>query len=362
MASTTSAKTIDLNCPGCSALLELDRGFAGGVCRCSTCGTLMTVPRLDTEKAEALVRAERPGEAPGARRERPERPEAPGRRASLTRNARPTSVPRGDAPSQPEAEPAGEQVYRTASGREVRVDASAVPTAEAKRKAIRAATVAVFVLVVGGVLALCGLAVTLLVTQPTPEQIAAQTHVPVHTYDASANPYAIEGPNLLGLPLTNRVALVFDPGGMDEASFSTVRSALLDGLSRRSDAVRVSVFVLEDDGGFRALVDGRRLGTVDPASIEAALAEATADAGSLTPAVSVAMEDDPSLLIVATGRDVPDAEGEAVSLLVPADDVRFDAVLIDADSFSLEDIARRTNGHYATLDPDFELRDWRPVE
>lgn len=43
---------IDLECPNCHESLELDAGFAGGVCRCANCGTLMTVPENAGEKAE----------------------------------------------------------------------------------------------------------------------------------------------------------------------------------------------------------------------------------------------------------------------------------------------------------------------
>ena len=48
-------QTLDIECPSCSEMLELDAGFAGGVCRCSNCGTLMTVPS-DAGKAESLTR------------------------------------------------------------------------------------------------------------------------------------------------------------------------------------------------------------------------------------------------------------------------------------------------------------------
>ncbi len=36
---------ISLACTKCSTLLNVDDGFAGGVCRCSACGTIQTVPR-----------------------------------------------------------------------------------------------------------------------------------------------------------------------------------------------------------------------------------------------------------------------------------------------------------------------------
>ncbi|MEM7576791.1 MAG: hypothetical protein AAF328_04875 [Planctomycetota bacterium] len=369
MASRASAKTIDLNCPGCGALLQLDRGFAGGVCRCSTCGTLMTVPKLRNEKAEELVRAERPGEQPGQRPDRPARPEAPGqrpRKTSMTRNARPTSAPRAPEPvaDEPSETGAGEQVYRTASGREVKVDAARVPMAESKRKAIRAATVAVFVAVVGGVLALCGLAAYMLVTQPTAEEIAAATYVETFSYDDRANPYAIEAPNLLGLPLSNRVALVLDPAEMSGEAWETTSNALIDGLSREAGAVRASVYLLDPEGGYRPVVDREALGSVDVDGVREALREVGDEATgvSLEPAVARALEYEPEVLIVVTGRSLRTAEASAVASAVPEGGVRFDALLIDADSFDLEDLARRTGGHYATLDPAYDLEAWLPVE
>ncbi|MEM1446358.1 MAG: hypothetical protein AAGF84_09900 [Planctomycetota bacterium] len=363
MATKASAKTIDLNCPGCSALLELDRGFAGGVCRCSTCGTLMTVPKLSSEKPETLVRAERPGEKPGtpSRPSRPQRPEAPPKKTSLTRNARPTSVPREETPAVPEVEE--EHVYRTASGREVRVDESRVPMAESKRRAIRAATVAVFVAVVGGVLALCGLATYMLVTQPTAEEIAAANYVETFSYDELANPYAIEAPNLLGLPLANRVALVLDPSGMSSETWATVRGALLDGVGRDQRNVFLTVVVLDAEGVSMPLNQAPLspdrpaelasvLEAIDPAEVTAALGDG----------VDSALRVEPEVLIVATGRSLKSDEASAIEASIPEEGVRFDALLIDADSFALEDAARRTNGHYATLDAGFDLETWQPVE
>ncbi|MEM1099491.1 MAG: hypothetical protein AAGH92_11970 [Planctomycetota bacterium] len=359
MASKAPGKTIDLNCPGCGALLALDRGFAGGVCRCSTCGTLMTVPRQETEKAEELVRAERPGEKPGSR---PQRPEAP-TKTSMTRNARPSSVA-SETRSTKSADSSDPQVYRTASGREVKVDEAAIPMAEVKRKAIRAATVVVFVVVVGAVLALCGLAAYMLVTQPTAEEIAATTYVETFTYDQSANPYEVEAPNLLGLPLANRVALVLDPSAMDREVWTTVSDAVLDGLSRSGSSVRVSVFLLEPEGGFRTLVDREVLGAVDLDAAGEAFRDVNDEATgvSFEPAVARALEREPQVLIVVGGRPLASDEARAVESAVPQADVRFDALLIDTDSFTLEDAALRTNGHYATLDPEYDLGAWRPVE
>jgi hypothetical protein len=37
-----------VQCYHCSTILELDEGFRGGVCRCSTCGSLLQVPKAST--------------------------------------------------------------------------------------------------------------------------------------------------------------------------------------------------------------------------------------------------------------------------------------------------------------------------
>lgn len=44
---------IQLVCTKCSTVLTVDDGFAGGVCRCSTCGTIQTVPRKNEVAAKS---------------------------------------------------------------------------------------------------------------------------------------------------------------------------------------------------------------------------------------------------------------------------------------------------------------------
>ena len=56
---------LQVRCPRCKDELELDPGFAGGVCRCSSCGALMTVP------------GEEPGSGRRFKRKRSDRPDVP---------------------------------------------------------------------------------------------------------------------------------------------------------------------------------------------------------------------------------------------------------------------------------------------
>ncbi len=344
--------TIDLQCPGCETLLELDRGFAGGVCRCSDCGTLMTVPDSAADRPERL---ERP-DAPVQPQSRPDSPSKPSRRASTTRTKPTRSRSR-------EPEPKGKQTYRTASGRTITVDHDRViPMAPVKRHAVRAATVLVFVAVVGGVLGLCGFGVYLMWSRPDAKQVAEAQYVETFQFDPDANPYTIAAPHVLGLPLTNRVAVVYDTTTLTADQLASVNPLLLDGLRRGDPAVAVTLIANRAQGELDTLLDERPLDRVDTEALRRDLADLTANAAGspLISATQRALNDDPEVLILVTARRVDQAEARAVANLLPPSGVRLDAVMIDADSFALEDLTREHGGHYVTLASDQELADWQP--
>ncbi|MEM6458856.1 MAG: hypothetical protein AAF710_05635 [Planctomycetota bacterium] len=47
---------LKLVCPSCSFKLEIDAGFAGGVCRCTSCGAVLSVPRDPQRDAPTMIR------------------------------------------------------------------------------------------------------------------------------------------------------------------------------------------------------------------------------------------------------------------------------------------------------------------
>lgn len=53
-----------VQCFHCNAVLELDDGFRGGVCRCSTCGSLLQVPKGEADAPPKAKRV-RPAVPPG---------------------------------------------------------------------------------------------------------------------------------------------------------------------------------------------------------------------------------------------------------------------------------------------------------
>ncbi|HMB95205.1 MAG TPA: hypothetical protein VKK61_04125 [Tepidisphaeraceae bacterium] len=59
---------ISLNCTNCRTVIEMDDGFAGGVCRCKHCGTIQTVPSRSQGKqsSKALYKKNMRGQMSGS--------------------------------------------------------------------------------------------------------------------------------------------------------------------------------------------------------------------------------------------------------------------------------------------------------
>src|ERR1041384_1880667 len=66
--SGAARMAVVVQCFHCNAVLELDEGFRGGVCRCSGCGSLLQVPKADREVGSRRKRPAAPSSAssPGA--------------------------------------------------------------------------------------------------------------------------------------------------------------------------------------------------------------------------------------------------------------------------------------------------------
>lgn len=235
-------QTLDLDCPSCGETLELDAGFAGGVCRCSNCGTLMTVPR-DAGRAEKLTSAPARSDSPNDEidpdelepvgRPGPARRGAGGTRGKAKRGK--SKNKRGAARS--ETIDAGE--YRTATGKIVTVEAPMrVPMAESKRKQVRVATTVVFMSVILCIAAVAVYAIITMVsgdgnTPANPNAAGGENNnKPAQLqYDPSINPYKADFPNIAGLPLKGDVAVVIE---------ATERDSLL-WMPQAADMIRAGI-------------------------------------------------------------------------------------------------------------------------
>ncbi len=346
-----AADMIELECPSCSELLELDIGFAGGVCRCSACGTLMTVPgKGGAQRAEALSRPDRPDTPGGGRPEAPGRPESPGR-----------AVPAQPAEA---IAAATHQTFVTSTGRVVTIDAGVhIPTAaKRQRKAVRIATVAVFCTLVLSVLAACIFAlVTLAGKSPEPgTNFDDPTHLAlkVFTFDPTANPLQIEHPNVLGLPLSKKTAIVYDPFDSAEDARAMVVSALAKGLNHPN--VKLNLAIVGTDAAKPAAFGGGAIGlaSLSAEKLEEFLHALAPTADQLGPAITMALASNPEQLIVITSQrlraedmtPVTDAVASRPSLVI-------DSVAVNTDSPSLEDLVVSRNGNYVALST-MRMRAW----
>ncbi|MCL2647852.1 MAG: hypothetical protein FWD61_12705 [Phycisphaerales bacterium] len=86
-----------IQCFHCNTILELDEGFRGGVCRCSTCGSLLQVPQA-TETDAPKIRPAAPGEEPT----QPSRPASPIAESDAKQKPDPESDSSGQRPATPD--------------------------------------------------------------------------------------------------------------------------------------------------------------------------------------------------------------------------------------------------------------------
>ena len=224
-------QTLDLECPSCQEMLELDAGFAGGVCRCSNCGTLMTVPS-DAGKAESLSR-------PSST----QRYEFDGDEGDDLASLGAATSGRSSSRGRSAAVEPGE--YRTASGKIVKLDESVkVPTA-AKRKQVRIATTIVFFgVVLAGVIA--GVLVILLIINSGGGP-GGRGGDGVAQYDSAANPYELPYANIAGLPLDGSVAVVVEASADSEEWAQDFADMVAAGLSNpASDDTSIAFFAAVD--------------------------------------------------------------------------------------------------------------------
>jgi len=384
---------IELECPGCQEVLEIDIGFAGGVCRCSNCGTLMTVPTPQTEspagrstRPAAPGRPDRPG-APGPAAERPAAPQRPERPAAPAAPEPPAPAPAEAAESEVEAEievepevtaeqgplkaeaitVADDGSYVTESGKEIEItDIDKVAVARRKRKAIRWTTMAVFFIVMAIVVAACVFAIVIILNaaDQEPDIPGLDPDNPdialVEGYDPDANPYLMQEPNLLGVPMESTSTIVIDASGASRTWFSYVTFAVLQGTKNVNDE-KLQI-ILATEAGPVKYPEGA------PAVLDATRADAiqgffdshrATGAASLAPAVAAAAAADPDQVVLVVGRPLAYDQVNAIeAALADKPGIRLDAFMIDTPpADQLEELIKERKGNYAEISVG-KLRRW----
>lgn len=335
--------TIELECPSCKEVLEIDSGFAGGVCRCFSCGTMMTVP-ADPRRGHA------------ERLERPDRPDAPGSApASATE-----PVAESDAASS-SAQAAAEQTLTTASGRKVSVGAAAVPTARKRRKALRAGILIMFIGGAIGLVALCYFAIQFVSGTGTVSKSDAAniTRGVLGGYDPDVNPFLLAKLNVLGLPVGDQSVVVVDASAASRLWLSLAKEAVKVAAKGvpKNQAVQ---FVFWSEADTKAIPETLRPMTADDLAKAADKIEEVVPVGqiSLVAAINKGLSVSPKHIVLITGQTITADQLAAIKAeLDKHPGILIDTILIGPDSWDLQEYIHARKGSYVNL-PMQKLGEW----
>lgn len=343
---------LEMDCPSCAQRLELDAGFAGGVCRCSHCGTLMTVPEQSHQAPERLHRPAAPGAAASASREVP----ADAEEAPLVEPLA-------------EDEPASTQqatasTLTTDSGRTVRIEHTGqIPTARRKRPFVRAATGTAVIAVIGGVTALIIYAM-FSVLAPDAANDPTPTAADHFGYDPGVNVYELDRPNVLGLPLESASAVIVDASGASRDWLALAQDAIRLGITGHSDATPVALIYATE-------LEPRRL-SEEPTALSELSAEQVHEfqesipargVAPLAPAIEAALANEPRRIMLITGRSLDEELVASIEQALGDNlSVTLDIVLVDARSDAAEALAERHGGRAIELAQGQLLRWYRAAD
>lgn len=348
---------LEMNCPACDERLELDAGFAGGVCRCSSCGKLMTVPYAPADRPAHQARPAAPGANVAS-----SRPEAPAADAEADPGAAEPELViepiAGDDDEEPPTDTA-QRALTTQSGRTLQVEnVAAIPTARRKRPVVRAVTAGSVIGVVAVLIGLIGYGMYSVVA-PDPAEDPERVVVDHFGYDPQQNIFELDSPNVLGLPFEAITAVIVDASGAGRDWLPLVQDAVRVGISDRSGAVRVGlIYATEPEP--RSLAD-------EPESLNELTAErvhrfqeqiSARGVAPLEPALSAALQWQPRKVILVIGREFEHGPGDEIeSALAEHGDVQLDIVAMNMPSSAADALAEAHGGRAVRLSAG-QLRRW----
>lgn len=342
---------IKLDCPGCDKGLEIDEGFAGGICRCYDCGTLMTVPEAGSSgHAERLERAGRPA-SPGGR------PDAPGRRPDSPTNEAGTFV--------------------TATGKKIDVTEEQLRHVEVAKKArmgVRFAVIGIFAgFVVGMIVLLVILGGNMLreadkeraANNPKnigPDVVGTDVIETLFTYDPTANPYFIEEPNLFGKPVASEpdqiTAVIVDTSAAMRQQLDFVKEVLPINIKAIGGARQMKVY-FATEGGVRAFPDQPTLASSwDGLAFKGWLSEIQAGgAPSLAEAVEQGLADSPARIALIVSLAPVSFEMDKIAGMVEDKSVAVDVIQVGRFDQAMQEFAEKHDGKYIEL-PEGQIETW----
>ncbi len=360
--------TIELECPGCGELLELDAGFSGGVCRCFKCGTLMTVPADPAhERAERLSRPARP-ETPGRPAVAPKVPPAqpapspvrppsaappspaaapsPARKPPARRLA--PAAPHPVEPPSPSPPPPEEGTFVTASGKVVRLQPGHIPTAR-KRQMVKYTTTIVFFGILGLIVLGCAIAFVAFLHSMNP----GSAEEPVTSgYDPNVNLLLPSTAGLLGHRWGSANAVVVDLAGKNPEGWWPIVSPRLTASVVQAAAGARFQFAIVTSSTPRLIP--AKPGPLDPAAqkelVQALNSARPPVAPNVVAGLDAALGSGMKRVVLISGRTFDEAQMAAIQQLwAKHSGVRLDVLLIDQESPALESLAKQQGGWYLCL-------------
>lgn len=335
---------IYLTCPQCSSELEIDDGFRGGVCRCFSCGTLMTVPESpEPVAAETRARPETPGDLMKSKS---------GSKSPPRRPAAPPPAPAKSPPQQGHRISAdSKNRAMTASGRIIDLSMVQVPVARKSRRrtVVRASMIGVFSVIVLIMVGFIAYGFHHLTAAP-PDIDAHSVNTDQFGYDPQVNPFLLKKPNFMGLPLAPRTVLMADGSGAMRNYFDGVKIAIQTTLPKLDAEQQVQVVLWRESVPFVFPAQLTPAKNTSQLLLNQKLDELFArGAISARPAFAVALQAKPDLLIMVAHFLPSSAEMKQVAQQVRNAGVRLDVVLLDNSDDDLKKLAQDTGGKYVEV-------------
>ncbi len=338
---------IKLNCPNCNDALEVDDGFAGGICRCYDCGTLMTVPASKDGKAEQLKQAGRPS--------RPGRPARPGE----------------PAPAAPETTAERATTYVTQTGRRVVVSEEQLDRVVVARKARLGVRVGVLVAFIAffGILGAAVVMLSIHVLKQADEHRAQQQNDPQQVVNGNDEQYIVEGPpnplledklNLLGLDLGHApgtTVVTIDTSIAMVRYIELVRAALSQ-LPGKGDSSTMMLCFATETGEYHYPEQARPPGKWDREPYEQLLGKLDAVGGqNLLTALQLALAQQPARVVLIVSEKPVRFELDKLADALAEAPTTLHVIKLGRDAPAFEELAGRYGGEYLNI-PDGQADRW----
>jgi hypothetical protein len=375
---------IELDCPSCQEHLTLDEAFADGVCRCSNCGTVMSVP------SQARSQSTRPG-APMLRPDLPAGVKSHGRKKrrqlvdEITVEAEQEAIEAQSERLNPAAMDTDEIAleefehdlddressahhamlvtakedgsFVTPSGRKISVSSPAlIPTApsvqeeqEPRRRSMMITFVGMLIMTASTILILGITYFSMMLLNEQANQ-AADPASPTATAPTS-NPFSSDQPNFFHLPLKNQTALVVDGYGLSSAWNSQMKKSMV-AASKTFGPNAVQFFFFTDvdkphvypaEAGVLGPIQRQELGNL----IETELY--TINVSDPMAALAKALESRPKQLILMTGQKLSREKIRAIGNLIGGARLRFDVILVDVSDIQWTRLTATYGGQSLTV-------------